>query len=419
MKIKLPRGVRDFNQEEKILRDSVVETMKKYFEIYGYNPIETSVFERYETLKAKFGAGAESDVLKETFSFKDRGGRKLGLRFDLTVPLARYIAQNPQLKMPFKRYQIGRTYRDGPIKLGRYREFWQCDADIVGCNDVKAEAELVNLTLDVFSALGLEVVVKVNNRKIIFGILESFGVKNKDKIVQVIDKLNKIPKEEFVKELTKEVSKEKAAKIMKFIESGKNAIEKIDNENVKEGIKEIKELLSYFKNKNVVFDVSLARGLDYYTGTVFEGFLKKGKINSSLCGGGRYDEMIGRFADIKGKYPAVGISFGLEPITEVLKLNIKNPEKTKTKLYIIPIKTFKKSLTIAQFFRKKGINTSIDLNEKGISKNLDYADKLGIPYVVFIGEQELKKGKLKLRNMKSGKEEFLSRDGVVGKLKSI
>jgi histidyl-tRNA synthetase len=416
MKIKLPRGVRDFNREEKILRDSVVETMKRYFEIYGYNPIETSILERYDVLSKKFGAGEESDALNETFVLKDRGKRKLGLRFDLTVPLARYISLNPQLKMPFKRYQIGRTYRDGPVKLGRYREFWQCDADIVGCGNIKAEAELLNLALDVFSALGIGVVVKVNNRKIIFGVLESLGIKNKMKVVQVIDKLDKIPKNEFLKELEKESSREKAAKIMKFIESGKKAIEKIDNENVKEGMKEIKELLSYFKNKNVVFDVSLARGLDYYTGTVFEGFLKKGKINSSLCGGGRYDEMIDKFANTKGKYPAVGISFGLEPITEALKEGEKKLKKTKTQLYIIPIKTFKKSLSIAQFFRKKGINTCIDLNEKGISKNLDYADKLGIPYVVFIGEQELKKGKLKLRNMKTGKEEFLSKEGVVERL---
>lgn len=409
MKIKLPRGVRDFNREEKILRDSVVETMKRYFEIYGYDPIETSILERYDVLSKKFGAGEESDALNETFVLKDRGKRKLGLRFDLTVPLARYISLNPQLKMPFKRYQIGRTYRDGPIKLGRYREFWQCDADIVGCGNVKAEVELLNLALDVFSALGIEVVVKVNNRKIIFGVLESLGIKNKMKVVQVIDKLDKIPKNEFLKELEKETSK--AKKILNLIESGKKAIEKIDNENVKEGMKEIKELLSYFKNKNVIFDVSLARGLDYYTGTVFEGFLKKGKIKSSLCGGGRYDEMIDKFANTKGKYPAVGISFGLEPITEILKE--KELEKTKTQLYIIPIKTFKKSLSIAQFFRKKGIKTSIDISDKSISKNLDYADKLGIPYVVFIGEQELKKNKLKLKNMKTGKEEFLSKEGVV------
>ena len=150
MKLQLPKGMRDFGPEEKILRDKIVNTLKYVFELYGYVPLETPIVERYDVLSAKFAAGQESDAMKETFKLKDQGKRELGLRFDLTVPFARYVAMNPNLKMPFKRYQIGEVFRDGPIKLGRYREFWQLDADLVGSKEMLADAELIKMTLDFF-----------------------------------------------------------------------------------------------------------------------------------------------------------------------------------------------------------------------------------------------------------------------------
>ena len=172
MKLDTAKGVRDFPPQEKIIRQQIIDSLKSVFERYGYSPLETPIIERYEVLSAKFAAGQESDALKETFKFEDQGRRKLGLRFDLTVPLSRFVGMNPKTKMPFKRYEIGRTYRDGPIKLGRYREFWQCDVDVVGCKDVLADAEIIKLSLDVFKELGFDAYIELNNRKLLNGILE-------------------------------------------------------------------------------------------------------------------------------------------------------------------------------------------------------------------------------------------------------
>ncbi|MBI1968963.1 ATP phosphoribosyltransferase regulatory subunit, partial [Candidatus Woesearchaeota archaeon] len=176
MELQTAKGVRDIPPEEKLLKNQVVRTIQAVFELYGFQPLETPILERYETLTAKFAAGEASDALKETFKLKDQGDRDLGLRFDLTVPLARYIAMNPMLKLPFKRYELGPVFRDGPIKLGRYREFWQCDADIIGASSLLAEAELLALVQTVFNKLQLDVVIKVNNRKILNGLLEQSGI---------------------------------------------------------------------------------------------------------------------------------------------------------------------------------------------------------------------------------------------------
>ena len=192
------------------------------------------------------------------------------------------------------------------------------------------------------------------------------------------------------------------------------------NESGKQGLSEIKEIFSYIKSlklKNVTFDVSLARGFSYYTGTVFEGYLKNSKITSSVCGGGRYDEMIGNYARNGREYPAVGISFGLEPMIETLKLQRENLKKTVTQVYIIPIRTMRESLFVAEKLRKQGLKVDMDTVGKGISANLGYANSLNIPYVLFIGENELKQGKLKLRNMKTGKEYSISEKQIKDKIR--
>ncbi|NQU98482.1 histidine--tRNA ligase [Candidatus Woesearchaeota archaeon] len=418
MKLMNAKGVRDFPPEEKIIRQEIVDTLRETFEEYGFNPLETPVIERYDLLSSKYAGGDE--ILKETFKFKDQGKRELGLRYDLTVPFARFVGMNPNMKMPFKRYQIGRVYRDGPIKLGRYREFWQCDVDVVGSKNMMADAELLLITSDVFKKLGLKVVIKINNRKILDGIMESAGVsKSKwNNAILSMDKLEKQGKNEVMKELKqKGISNDSIAKIFGMIQKKKTNKKTISNLKLflkkgigKEGLEEIEELLKYVKN--VEFDPSLARGLAYYTGPVYEVFTKG--IGSAITAGGRYDNMIGEFLG-KGKYPATGISFGLELITDVMKSSAK--KKSVTKVYVIPIKTPNESLKIAQELRKAGIKTDLDIVGKGISKNLDFANSQGIPYILFVGQKELAKKKVKLRDMKSGKERLISVKEAIKKLK--
>ncbi|MFH1073086.1 MAG: histidine--tRNA ligase, partial [Nanoarchaeota archaeon] len=374
--------------------------------------------------------------MKETFKLTDQGGRKLALRFDLTVPLARYVAMNPFLKMPFKRYQMEKVYRDGPIKLGRYREFWQCDVDIVGSSSMLAEAEVFDLVFTVFKELGLNIVIEFNNRKVLDGVLEFAGVpeNKRNEAMIVIDKFKKLSKAELEEEFTKAgIAEDVFVKIMGLLESAgrsnqgilENLSRFVTSEKGREGIAELNELLSYLKalgidEKKCRLNPSLARGLSYYTGPVFEGFLENAEeagITSSLCGGGRYDDMIGKYIGEDKVIPATGISFGLEPITEVLKLELKELKKTMTRVYVIPINTISESLKIVKIIRENNVNAEIDISGKGISKNLDYANSLGIPYVIFIGQDELAQSKIKLRNMETGKESMLTVGECVQALK--
>ncbi len=423
MTIEMAKGVRDFAPEDKIIRDDMVNKLVSIFQRYGYSPLETPSIERLDTLTAKFAAGTESDAAKEIFKLTDQGNRDLGLRFDLTVPFSRFIALNPNLKMPFKRYEIGRVFRDGPIKLGRYREFWQCDVDIAGCASVKAEAELILLALDAFKELGLDAYIEVNNRKLLFGIMDYCDIPRelRESVIVSIDKMKKqgisaVRKELFEKGV-KDTSIEKIEEIFQMEGTTQEIInsmrQSITSELGLEGLNELDELFSYLRfvePGRIQLNLSLARGLAYYTGTVFEGFLKDSKMTSSICGGGRYDNMIGMYAENARDYPAVGISFGLEPITDALKLSGIEQRRSVTQLYIIPIKTFKESLVIATKLREAGLKVEIDLMEKGVSKNLDYANSLKIPFVAFIGDSELAEQKIKLKNMHSGKEELVSLD---------
>ncbi len=408
--------MRDLGPEEKLLRDKVVKELIKVFELYGYAPLQTPLVESFDVLGAKFAAGQGSDVMKEVFKLKDQGKRDLGLRFDLTVPFARFVGMNPQLKMPFKRYQIGEVYRDGPIKLGRFREFVQCDVDVVGTKNMLADVELIKLSLDFFSKMKFDAYIEVNNRKLLQGLLLDCGVskKNLDRVIITVDKLKKIGvsgvKEELkakgvTDDVIKEIVKVFSVKNLKDVE--------VNNSLGVEGLEELKELFKYFgKKENVVLNLSLARGLGYYTGTVFEGFLYDSKIKSSICGGGRFDDMIGMYLG-RGDYPAVGISFGLDVIVEAMKLEGFESKRSLADVYVIPIKTVKESFKIVSELRAKGVKADIDLIGRGISKNLDYADKLGIKFVVFVGAEELKKGKLKLRDMVTGKEKFVNLSTLV------
>ncbi len=437
MEIQTAKGVRDIPPYEKALKNKVVQTLTQVFEVYGFLPLETPVLERYETLAAKFAAGEASDALKETFKLSDQGNRDLGLRFDLTVPLARYVAMNPTLKMPFKRYEVGRVFRDGPLKLGRYREFWQCDADIVGSSSMLADAECLAVIEAAFKKLQLDVVVKVNNRKLINGILEEAGIAavEREKAIIALDKLDKIGVPGVKQGLKERGFSEKQSSRALALISGTKTLPQLkkaltlENPEAQQGIAELEELFGYCKImgiKRAVFDASLARGLAYYTGTVFEAYLKKSQrgkeeqkeqVTSSLAAGGRWDGMIGNFMGGNRLVPAVGLSFGLEPIMDTMRLEKKIKTESIVKAYVLPIGTEKESLGILRQLRDAGIRASISLGKKGVSKNLEYASALCIPYVVIIGEDELKKNKVLLRDMEKGMEQLLPMKDAIKKLK--
>ncbi|MBL7055448.1 histidine--tRNA ligase [Candidatus Woesearchaeota archaeon] len=419
MKLQLPKGTRDVAQEAAIARSKIVSTLKDVFELYGFSPLETPLFERYEVLASKYAGGAE--ILKESFKFKDQGKRELGLRYDLTVPMCRYIAMNPQMKLPFKRYAIGEVFRDGPVEKARYRQFTQCDVDVVGNSSMNADAEIITLVSRAFKKLNLDAVIKFNNRNLLNELLEDAGV-NKDKTetaILSIDKLEKFGIDYVKKELKdKKVSEEEIKSIEKIIKIKGTNIKKI-NEIKKlvpgsEGIKEIEELISILKSLKIIaeFDISLARGLSYYTGTVVEVFLKNSSVKSAVCAGGRYDNIIGSFIG-RGNFPAVGISFGLDRIYDAYMEKNKDNKKTTAKVYIVPINTLEDSVRIAEELRNEKVSVDIDLAGRGPSKNLKYANSLGIPYVLFVGEEELKQGKVKLKDMNSGEEKSLTAEELV------
>ncbi len=424
MKLQTAKGVRDVPPEEKIIKNTIIRKLREVFELYGFVPLETPLLERYDTLAAKFAAGEASDALKETFKLTDQGKRELGLRFDLTVPLSRYVAMNPTLKMPFKRYQVGRVFRDGPIKLGRYREFWQMDIDTVGTRSMLADAEIIAMIDASFKKLGFDVGIKVNNRKLLNGILKQAGIKRKEEAIIAIDKLDKIGEDGVSEELLERGFKKKQiTEVLSLIKKGitlKELKVKITNEEGKEGLAELEEIFNYLRSMNIktaFFDVSLARGLAYYTGPVFEAFLKKGKVTSSLAGGGRYDKMIGDFLGGNREIPATGVAFGLAPIMDSLKEKEAFERKTAAEVYVIPIGTVQESLQTVQELRDNGIAASFSMGKKGVSKNLQYANALGIPYVVIIGGDELKQKKVMFRNMETGDEQLLSVKDVVKRLK--
>jgi histidyl-tRNA synthetase len=411
------KGFRDFPPEEKILRDKIITKIKNIFEIYGYSPLETPTIEKLEILEAKFGAGEDSDAISEIYRLKDQGNRDLGLRYEFTFALARFVGQNPQLRLPFKRYQIGPVFRDGPIKTGRYREFYQCDVDIVGVKEVSADAEIISLLDFVFKDLNLDVNIEVNDRRLLEEILDFLKIeKNKQtSIIITIDKLKKTGFEGVKKELEEKGLDEKTAidllNLLTFKGNNQEKLEALVKAiGLTEGIASLKELFNFLEYYSISFTFlpSLARGLGYYTGPIFEVFLKDEQImSSSIAGGGRWDQMIGKYLQDQTKeYPATGVAFGLEPIMEIIKKREGMDKKTTADLFIIPIgdSSLKESIKITQLLRKEGINTSIDLLKRNVGKNIEYADKLGITYVGFLGENEIKENVINIKNIKTGNE---------------
>jgi histidyl-tRNA synthetase len=405
------RGMRDFLPEDELLRQELLEKIKKVLETYGFSPWNAPVLEYEALLKEK---SVESKLI---FKFKDQGGRDVVMRPEKTPSLARIIGSNPNLPKPLKLYNIDRVWRYDRPQRGRYREFTQCDIDIIGVANSMADAELLACTSAVLRAIGLEkFTFRINSRALMNELLENAGVSKKQvkRTLRIIDKIDKIGADEVAKELRKLLSSESVNDLMTLMKARgswytiSKAIKICDD--TRETIEKFLVCLEDFGIKNFVFDLSLVRGLDYYTGLVFE--VDAGEDIGSVAGGGRYDKLIGVYSG--QDVPATGLAIGFERLLEVLKAE---KVKTKTKVYIIPIKTTEKAIEIAEKFRKAGINTDLDLAGRDLRKNLDYANKMEIPFVVFVGEKELSQGKIKLRNMQNGSEDLLKVDEAIETLK--
>lgn len=401
------KGTRDIPPEEMRKLLFVFDKCRKVFEKYGFVPLETPAFENFELLAAKGGEGVKDEI----YYFKDKGGRGLGLRFDLTVGLARFIANNPNIVKPLKRYAFGKVWRYDNPQAMRWREFYQLDIDTIGSPQVEADIECIACFCECLDALGIKgYYIRVNNRNLLKAFLTEKGVPEKslDDWFRTIDKLDKIGKEGVEKELMEKGFDKKVVKDVL------NNLEKVSENPDKlkdlEGYKELALLTEFAKpygiSGKLKFDISLVRGLEYYTGLVFEIGIKDVKV--SLGGGGRYDRMIKAFGG--PNLPATGISFGLSRLIQYMEeKNLFNLPKNIVKVFVANVdESSKKYATeVAQKLRSAGIAAEIDLLGKKLGKQMEYAAAAGTPFVAIVGESEIKQNSVKLRDMKTGKEEMI------------
>lgn len=426
-------GFMELLPKEQILFNKMKEKIQKSYEAFGFLPIDTPIIEMAEVLLAK--AGGETE--KQIYHFQ-KGDNDLALRFDLTVPLAKYVTENyNELTFPFRRYQIGKVYRGERPQKGRFREFYQCDIDIIGDNELNIlnDAEMPSVIYHTIKELGFDdFTICINNRKLLTGLFEELVLQEKSvDIMRIIDKLEKIGKEnviECLKEL--EIAEEKINTIITFIEiSGSNEekLQKLEylnftNDVFKQGLEEIKQVTKYVEafgvpNANFKVDLTIARGLDYYTGTVYETFLNEYREIGSVCSGGRYDNLAEYYTD--RKLPGVGVSIGLTRL--FYKLNelqaIKEDKKSISEVLVISMIEDKiKAIEISSILRESGIAAEMYFEEKKIKAKFKYADKLQIPYVIVIGEEEIEKNKVTLKNMQKGEQVTVAIEEAIKRIKN-
>lgn len=420
------KGCTDYSPREQYIRNYISDTLKKVFEKYGFKPLQTPTLCYYDLLALKYDE--ENDILKEVYKVIDQGNRNLALRYDLTVPFAKYIALNQNIKLPFKRYEIGEVFRNGPVKLGRDREFIQCDVDSVGIEGQLVEAEFVALYVEAYNQLGIDVIIKYNNRKFLSGIIIEAGIPEElvTDTITVIDKFEKLTKQELEKEFEKiGLKNEQIDKLFMYLNMQADELTKLSDKNdiLKQGVEELNTLKSYIEKLGLLdyiqFSPSLARGQEYYTGTVFEVYVKDGSIKSSIGGGGRYDKMITDFINNGNQYPAVGISFGLNVIYEILKNREEFTENALTDIFIIPMGTEIESLKIAETLRKAGYKVEVEMKNRKMKKSLEYANEENIPYVLILGEDELVRGSVTVKNMNEKTQTEISMQNLVDEFKKI
>jgi histidyl-tRNA synthetase len=408
-----PKGTRDFVGEDAELYFYLIDLIRRIYEKYGFVPLDTPAFESLELLTKKSG----QEIEKEIYSFKDKSGRELGLRFDLTVPMARVVSSG-QFKKPFKRYQIGKAWRYDQPQAGRFREFTQADIDTIGTDSVIADLECLQVVIEIFNQLGLKATIRVNNRKILQSLVESFGVKKFAVAFRIIDKQDKIGWKGVERELKKLMkNSEKLLKILK--ESNLKKIESFMDDNGNQGLEELDNLFSLAKKigieKYLKPDLSLVRGLDYYTGNVFE--ISSG-LNVSVGGGGRYDDL----TKVLGgkKEPAVGISIGVDRLMEVLKKKgFKIPKNKLIYIATVNKEMQNKALKILDNLRKNNIRSEMNLAERSLSNQLKFASSKGAEKVVIIGPKDLKKNQVTIRDMNTGKEKKVKLKNLTKEFKSM
>ena len=426
MELRNVKGTTDYSPKEQYIRNYISDTLKNVFEKYGFKPLQTPLLCYYDLLALKYNE--DNDILKEVYKVTDQGNRNLALRYDLTVPFAKYIAMNPNTRLPFKRYEIGEVFRNGPVKLGRDREFIQCDVDSVGIEGQLVEAEFVALYVEAYKKLGIDVVIKYNNRKFLSGIIIEAGISEAlvTDTITIIDKFEKMTRPELEKEFQKiGLNNEQIEKLFMYLNMNADELIKIENSNetLAEGIQELETLKKYITElgllEYVQFSPSLARGQEYYTGTVYEVYVKDGSITSSIGGGGRYDKMITDFIGNGMKYPAVGVSFGLNVIYEILKDRKEFSEKALTDIFIIPMGTEIQCLKIAQDLRNAGYKVEVEMKNKKMKKALDYANNENIPYVLILGEDELSNNCITLKDMNNKTQEQINLDNLTEKIKKL
>ena len=415
-------GFMELMPNEQIQFDQMKQTIENRYKKFGFLPLDTPIIELSQVLLAK--AGGETE--KQIYRF-NKGDTDLSLRFDLTVPLAKFVAKNyGNLSFPFRRYQIGKVYRGEKVQKGRFREFYQCDIDIIGDGELSIlnDAEIPNVIYTIFKELGFDdFTIRINNRKLLNGLFESLSQnENATEILRIIDKIEKIGKQAVIEELQKlNIKEENIKQIIQFIEIKGNNEEKIQqlkeldiqNETFQTGLEELSQVVRYIKlfgvpETNFKIDLSITRGLDYYTGTVYETFLNEHKEIGSICSGGRYENLAEYYTD--KKLPGVGISIGLTRLFYILNelQLIKTTKKSIAEILIIPmIEDLEQPIVLATKLRNAGINTEIYLNDKKLKAKFKYADKLKIPYVIIIGEDEIKTQTIKLKNMETGEEKEL------------
>ena len=446
----IPKGTRDFSPLEMARRMHIFDTIRRIFKVHGFQPIETPAMENLSSLMGKYGDEGDKLLFKVLNSgdFKAKlspeelsqtPAGKLGtmisgkgLRYDLTVPFARFVVQHRnEISFPFKRYQIQPVWRADRPQRGRYREFYQCDVDVIGSSSLLNEFELIQIIDEVFEALGLKVVIKLNNRKVLAGIAEVIGAPERmTDITVAIDKLEKIGQEGVMSELEqKGLSTDSIAKLDPLLKMEGSSLEKLAflekyleaSETGNEGLGEVRSLLDYLESDPVgaelEFDLTLARGLNYYTGSILE--VKSAEVSiGSICGGGRYDDLTGIFG-LEG-VSGVGISFGADRIYDVLLQLDRFPKRASLDTTLLFVNfgeaEVKHIIPILGRLRKSGIASELYPEQAKMKKQMSYANTREIPFVALVGEQEIKDGVIALKEMESGKQERLTPEQLAERL---
>ena len=431
-----PRTVSGFMEllpEQQVLMESIMQTLRDTYSLYGFTPLDTPIIEASEVLLAKGGGETEKQIYR--FS---KGDSDLSLRFDLTVPLAKYVALHyGELAFPFRRYQIGKVYRGERSQRGRFREFYQADIDMIGDGklDVSNEAEMPAIIYQVFNRLGLrKFQVRVNNRKILNGFYEMLGLsKQAGDVMRTVDKLEKIGADK-VKGLLMElgVPEEKAGEILGFIGitgSNEQVLEALEayrgrNELFDLGLDELKTVVKYLggfgvPEENFAVDLTIARGLDYYTGTVYETFMVEHPEIGSICSGGRYDNLAEYYTD--KILPGVGISIGLTRLFFILNeqglLNGERNTAPADVLLLPMVEDLSPAVELATRFRNAGVRVQLYGEQKKFKAKMNYADKIGVPFVVFLGEDEIREGVVACKDMKSGEQTKLGFEETLARVR--